>query len=77
MTSLFPSFITFKHFQKPVGLSCSQRILVNRLNSQLLIMQIKIFFLKLFFSKKEFDIYKVVLEVALFLVEQKIAEAKK
>ena len=40
-------------------------------------MQIKIFFLKLFFSKKEFDTYKVVLEVALFLVEQKIAEAKK
>ena len=40
-------------------------------------MQIKIFFLTLFFSKKEFDTYKVVLEVALFLVEQKIAEAKK
>ena len=40
-------------------------------------MQIEIFFLKLFFSKKEFDTYKVVLEVALFLVEQKISEAKK
>ena len=29
VTSLSPSFITFKHFQNPVGLSCSQRILLR------------------------------------------------
>ena len=40
-------------------------------------MQVKIFFSNFSFSKKEYDTYKVVLEVALFLVEQKIAEAKK
>jgi len=39
-------------------------------------MQIKIFFLKLFFSKKEFDTYKVVLEVALFLVNKKLLRLK-
>ena len=38
VTSLFPSFITFKHFQKPRWTFLQSAYSVNRLNSQLLIM---------------------------------------
>ena len=43
VTSLSPSFITFKHFQKPRWTFLQSAYSVNRLNSQLLIMQVKIF----------------------------------
>ena len=54
VTSLSPSFITFKHFQKPrwtfLQSAYSFAYSVNRLNSQLLIMQVKIFFSNFCFS---------------------------
>ena len=50
VTSLFPSFITFKHFQKPRWTFLQSAYSVNRLNSQLLIMQVKIFFSNFCFS---------------------------